>query len=206
MRVRPIRRSALIGELVERILSQFPGRARILVDGAPPTEPGQLADALAEALRVVGRPALRVRAADFPRPASVRLERGRTDPDELLDRWLDVGGLAREVLDPAGPEGSGQVLPRLWDSRIDRAYRDERVALPGNGVVVLDGTFLLGRWLPAELTVHLRMSPTVLARRLDPAWHWSLPAYARYAAEHDPQSADVLVYADDPTRPAIVER
>ena len=206
MRVTPIRTPALVDELVGRVVEGFPGRARLLVDGAPPTEPGRLADALAEALRVAGRPTLRVAAADFLRPASVRLEGGRTDPDELLTGWLDVSGLVREVLGPAGPDGSGRVLPRLWDSRVDRAYRAERVELPGNGVVLVAGGLLLGRGLPAELTVHLRMSPAALARRLDPEWHWALPAYARYDADYDPAGADVLVLVDDPARPALVLR
>jgi len=74
---------------------------------------------------------------------------------------------------------------------VDRAYRAERVELAGNGVLLLDGALLLGRWLPAELTVHLRMSAAALTRRLDPEWHWALPAYARYDAEHDPGGADV---------------
>jgi hypothetical protein len=197
---------ALVDKLVGDIVERFPGRARLLVDGPPPAEPGRLADALAEALRVSGRPALRVRAGDFLRPASLRLEHGRTDPDELLTGWLDVGGLLREVLGPAGPGGSGHVLPRLWDSRVDRAYRAERVELATTGVVLVDGSLLLGRGLPAELTVHLRMSPAALGRRLDAQWHWALPAYARYDAEYDPAGADVLVLVDDPARPALVLR
>jgi hypothetical protein len=98
------------------------------------------------------------------------------------------------------------VLPRLWDAVVDRAYRDERVELAANGVVLLSGALLLGRGLPAELTVHLRMSAAALARRLDPALAWTLPAYARYDAEYDPAGADVLVLADDPARPALVQR
>jgi hypothetical protein len=197
---------ALVDELVARLLDEFPGRTRVLVDGAPPTEPGQLADALADALRVSGRPAPRVSAADFLRPASVRLERGRTDPDELLTGWLDIPGLLREVLRPGGPDGSGWVLPRLWDSQVDRAYRAERMRLADNAVLVVDGSLLLGRGLPAELTVHLRMSAAALARRLDPEWRWALPAYARYDDEFDPAGADVLVLVDDPARPALVRR
>jgi hypothetical protein len=193
----------LVDELVERVVGLH-RRVRVLVDGPPPTEPGGLADLLAEGLRLRGRPVLRVSAADFPRPASVRLEHGRDDPDELLDGWLDVGGLVREALDPGGPDGSGRVLPRLWDARADRAFRDERVPLADNAVLVVDGGLLLGRGLPAELTVHLRMSAAALARRLSPDEHWSLPAYARYDAEYDPGAADVLVLADDPARPALV--
>ena len=203
MRVQAIRTPALVDELVERVLGRD-GRVRVLVDGPPPAEPGLLADLLGEALRPRGRPVLRVSAADFPRPASVRLEHGRDDPDELLDGWLDVGGLIREVLAPAGPGGSGRVLPRLWDARTDRAFRAERVRLADDAVLVVDGALLLGRGLPAELTVHLRMSAAALTRRTAPTEHWSLPAYARYDAEHDPGSADVLVLADDPARPALV--
>lgn len=206
MRVRPIRQSILVDELAERIIGSFPGRARVLLDGPPPSRPDSLARELGEALRLRGRPVVRALASDFWRPASVRLERGRTDPDELLDGWLDIDGLRREVLEPAGEAGSGWVLPRLWDSRIDRAYRDSRVSLGDNGVVVLAGSLLLGRGLPAELTVHLRLSAAALERRLDPALHWTLPAYRRYDSEHDPASADVVVLADDPDRPALVVR
>ena len=105
-----------------------------------------------------------VDAADYLRPASLRLELGRTDPDMFLDGWLDVGGLRREVLEPAAPDGSGRVLPRLWDARTDRAHRDAYVALPADGVVVLAGALLLGRGLPVDLAVHLRMSRDALAR------------------------------------------
>lgn len=206
MQVRPIRLAALIDELADQIVEQFSGRVRVLLDGAPPTGPEALAEDLDAALRLRGRPVLRVLAANFLRPASLRLERGHTDPDELLDSWLDVAGLRREALEPAGHSGSGWVLPRLWDAAVDRAFRDERVPLADNGVLVLAGSLLLGRGLPAELAVHLRLSDAALARRLDPAGHWTLPAYRRYDAEHDPASADLLVLMDDPARPALVLR
>ena len=210
MRVRPIRRSVLADELAERLTGGGPGRPgrrRVLLDGAPPTDPLELADRLAAELRLRGRPVLRVVAGDFLRPASVRLEHGRTDPDELLDGWLDTAGLRREVLDPAGAGGTGWVLPRLWDTAADRAYRDDRIELADNAVLLLVGSLLLGRGLPAELAVHLWMSAAALGRRLEPDRRWMLPAYARYESEHDPRNAaDVLVLADDPQRPALVQR
>ncbi len=126
-------------------------------------------------------------AGDFLRPASLRLEHGRTDADAFLDGWLDTGALRREVLEPAGPGGSGRVLPRLWDAVADRAYRADYVALAADGVLVLAGALLLGRGLPFELAVHLRMSGAALARTLDAGQAWTLPAYERYEAEHDPE-------------------
>ncbi|HEV7628455.1 MAG TPA: uridine kinase, partial [Streptomyces sp.] len=134
----------------------------------------------------------------------VRLEYGREDPDEFLDGWLDDAGLRREVLDPAAPGGSGRVLPRLWDSSTDRAYRVGYTVLPDDGVVLLAGALLLGRGLPLDLTVHLRMSEAALGRTLPTADRWTLPAYVRYDAESGPaEAADLLVLADHPDRPAI---
>jgi hypothetical protein len=201
--VTPVTPELLAAEITELVAGR-PGRVRLAVDGPPPAHPRKLADAVATQLRVRGRPVVVVDAADYLRPASLRLEFGHTDPDMFLDGWLDVGGLRREVLEPAGPGGSGRVLPRLWDAAADRAHRDRYVDLPADGVVVLAGALLLGHGLPLDLAVHLRMSEQALARRLPDDERWTLPAYARYAAENAPEKiADLLVLADHPDRPAV---
>jgi NADPH-dependent ferric siderophore reductase len=177
---------------------------RLALDGPAPARPVALAQDVATRLRVRGRAVVVVAAADFLRPASVRLEFGRQDPDEFLDSWLDEAGLRREVLEPAGPDGSGRVLPRLWDAAADRAFRDGYTVLPPDGVVLLAGALLLGRGLPVDLAVHLRMSAAALARTLPADERWTLPAYERYDAERRPaRAADLLVLADHPARPAV---
>ena len=123
MRVRPVSVEVLVEELADR-LAGLPGRVRVAVDGAAAAGPGALADALVDPLRVRGRPAVRIATDDFLRPASVRLEFGRTNPDSFYLGWLDEAGLRREVLDPAGPDGSGRIVTRLWDARTDRAARE----------------------------------------------------------------------------------
>ncbi|MER7506559.1 uridine kinase [Nonomuraea pusilla] len=206
MRARPISRAALVEELADRV-GGFPRDrwVRVAVDGAPPARPGALADELVSPLRLRGREVLRVSAGDFLRPASLRLEYGRTDPDAFHDDWLDVGALLREVLEPLGPGGSGRVLARLWDSRVDRAYREPYRMLARGGVLVLDGTLLLGRGLPVELSVHLWLSEGALARGTPEDERWRLPAYRRYERETRPQeAADVVVRADHPERPAVL--
>ncbi|SCG43053.1 uridine kinase [Micromonospora humi] len=207
MRVRPISPDRLVAELAERLThAEAPGRLRVAVDGPPAAEPDTLAAALVDPLRAAGRAALHVRAADFLRPASTRLEQGRTNPDAYYEGWLDEPGLRREVLDPAGPDGSGRLLPSLWDADADRASRAAYQDLPPGGVVLVSGALLLGGTLPFDVTVHLVLSPAALERRTDPQWRWTLPAFARYADEVDPASfADVVVRADDPRRPALVE-
>ncbi|GAA4427076.1 uridine kinase [Actinokineospora soli] len=203
MRFSPTSQEKLADTAAEMItVAGVGGWVRALVDGAPPTAPGDLADLIAERLRVLGRPVVRVRAGDFLRPASLRFERGREDPDARYEAWLDEGALRREVLDPLGPGGTGRVLPSLWDAVADRATRAAYVALPPGGVVVVDGELLLGRGLPHELSVHLSMTPAALARRT--AEPWALPADARYGAVVDPLAcADLAARVDDPRRPAL---
>jgi hypothetical protein len=177
------------------------------VDGAPAADPATLADALVDPLERHGLHVARVSAGDFLRPASLRFEYGRTDPDAYHDRWLDAGALAREVLAPLGPDGSGRWLPALWDPATDRAHRAPYRVTPAPSVLIVDGALLLGRGLPFELAVHLHLSPAALRRRTSAHETWTLPAYARYAAETRPETvADVVVRADDPRHPAITVR
>ena len=207
MRVRPVSFDVLVEQLADRIADSGSARLRVLIDAAPAARPAALADALVDPLRLRGRSVLRVSANDFLRPASLRFEHGRTDPDSYFDDWLDIGGLAREVLDPAAPDGTGSVLPSLWNAATDRASRASYVDVPEHGVVVVDGALLLGRWLPFELTVHLDRSPAALRRRTPADEHWTLPAFDRYRSEVAPATvADVVVKVDDPNHPAILDR
>lgn len=209
MQVTPISAERLAGMLADRIADTTGHGSpwvRVALDGAPAARPHALADALVDPLRLLGHPVLRVAAADFLRPASLRLEYGRHDTDAFHDLWLDDGALLREVLAPLDPGGSGRVLPSLWDAAADRATRAPYTDLPPGGVLLLDGPLLLGRWLPFELTVHLAMGPAALSRHTPPAERWTLPAYARYEDETRPRElADVTVKVDDPRHPALVE-
>jgi hypothetical protein len=203
VRIRPISPALLVEEVADRIASAAgTERLRVVVDGAPPARPGDLADALTGPLRLRGREVVRVSAGDFLRPASLRFEHGRTDPDVFYDEWLDSAALVREVLGPVEPGGSGRVLPALWDSETDRAVRAPYLTLPPGGVLLLDGALLLGRGLPIDLSVHLWLSPAALARNTPAEDRWTLPAYARY--EED-RVADLVVRVDHPDRPALVE-
>ena len=180
---------------------------RVAID-APPWSGLGLSALLVEALTAWSRSAVVVRVADYLRPASLRLERGRDDPDTFYEDWIHVAALRREVLEPSGPGGSGRVLPSLWDAARDRASRADYVALPADAVVVVDGWFLLRGELPFDLTVHVHLSAAARARRVpvvDAARE--LPAYDRYDAEAGPgEHADIVVRADDPQRPAVIDR
>ena len=206
VRARPVSPAALVEEIADLLQSrESDSRLRVAIDGPPAAEPDRLADALVDPLRVRGRPAVRISTADFLRPASVRLEFGRDNPDSFYTGWVDESGLTREVLEPAGPAGSGRILTRLWDARIDRAAREPYRTLPPGAVLLVSGSLLLGGGLAFDVAVHLQMSAAALARRTPPDERWTLPAYRRYADEVDPAAfADVVVRVDDPRRPAVV--
>lgn len=197
----------LAEHLADRLLDLKPRDSgswpRVAFDGAPAARPGDLADLVAEALRVRGRQALVVGTEDFLRPASVRLEYGRQDLESYFGGWVDTGALWREVFGPLEPGGTGRVLPDLWDPAADRATRSGYVTLPPGAVLLMHGPLLLRHWFPFDLTVHVLLSPGALRRRTPQAEHWTLPAFERYEAETDPAAtADVLVRADDPRHPA----
>lgn len=204
--VRPLAMPALVAELAERIAVALPQRRlRVAVDGAAAADPDRFAAGLVDPLRVRGRAAVQVRARDFLRPASLRLELGRTNPDGFYERWLDEPALRREVLDRLGPGGSGEVLPSLWDPDTDRATRAGYVRVPPGGIVLVSGPLLLGGGLHFDLAVHLALSSAALARRTPAEQRWTLPAFARYEQEVAPAGfADVVVRLDDPRRPAVV--
>ncbi|MEU1707331.1 uridine kinase [Streptomyces sp. NPDC005706] len=207
MRLEAITWDRLAERLADRLLEVEPadggGRPRAGFDGAPAARPGDLADRVAQALRVRGRPSLVVGAEGFLRPASLRLEHGRRDAESYYSGWFDTGALWREVFGPLDPGGSGRVLSDLWDPVTDRATRSPYVQLPPGGVLLLHGPLLLRHWFPFDLTVHVLLSPGALRRRTPEPDHWTLPAFERYAAEAAPaDAADVLVRADDPRHPA----
>ena len=203
--VEPIAVDRLAARLADRVVTDTPaGMSRVVIDG-PLWSGVDLVTPLAESLRLRGREPLAVSVADFLRPASLRLEHGRDDPEAFADDWVDVDGLRREVLDPLGPGGSGRYLPTLWDTERDRATRAAyRTATPA-AVLLLRGWLLLGRGLPAELSIHLALSPAARRRRVPAADATrELPAFDRYDADVRPtQLADVVVRSDDPRHLAV---
>ncbi|MEQ4209021.1 uridine kinase [Actinopolymorpha sp. B17G11] len=207
MHVRPLTPDRLVAEVVDAIDDRpRDSWVRVLVDGSPPTRPREWAGALVDPLRTRGRPVVQVSAEDYLRPASLRFERGRDDPDVMYEDWLDTGALVREVFAPLAAGGTGRILPARHDAALDRAYRSEYVAVPPGGVVLVSGSLLLGCGLPADLSVHLALSPSALARGTPEEERWTLPAYGRYEVEAEPsRQADVVVLLDNPRHPALVE-
>lgn len=181
---------------------------RVAVDGLPGSGASELADDLVDPLRERGREALRVSAEDFVRPASLRLERGRDDPDAYYEDRYDLRALRREVLVPLASDGLRWWLPTLWDPVTDRATRAPRRGASAVAVLLLDGPFLLRPPLleALDVSVHVALTPGARPRRVPaPLAHPVLGAAQRYDAECAPQlTATFVVRADDPRRPALL--
>ena len=126
------------------------------------------------------------------------------NPDAYYEGWFDLAALAREVLTPLAPGGTGRILTTFWDPQTDRSTRASYQTVPPAGVLLLSGTLLLGAGLDLDLTVHCAQSSAALARRMPAGERWTLPAYERYAEEVMPEYlADVVVRLDDPRHPAL---
>jgi len=194
---RPVRPEALCNEIVREL---GPGFVRVAVDGPPAAEPHSLAGSIVEHLRG-RRPAAHVRADTFWRDASLRLEWGHEDVESYL-QWIDTGALRREVLDPFAVDG--QYLPSLRDPHSNRSTREPVRSAPPDTVLVVSGTFLLGRDLPFDRTVHLALTPAARARRTPAELAWTLPAHDEYDAGTRPADlADLVVRYNDPQHPAV---
>lgn len=193
--------AAALPDALAAWLADAPQPARVALDGPPCAQPGELAEALVEPLRLRGRPAVHVRADSFWRDASLRLEQGREDPDAYAE-WLDADALRREVLVPLAERG--EYLPSLRDPGTNRSTREPPRRAPASAVLIVSGALLLGLGLPFDRVVHLAMSPAARARHTPPQDSWTLPAFAAYDAEvHPDELADVVVRVEHPQRPAV---
>jgi hypothetical protein len=199
--VTPARLAAELARWIDRLDVERP---RIGFDGPPEIGAGDLADAVAAELRPLGRSAVRVSTSWWWRPASLRLEFGKTDVDMLLGGWIDNAALRREVFEPFGPGGSGRVLRRLRDPVTDRSVRDSPINAGEQDVLLLDGPFLRAGGLPLDAVVHLQVSRATLARSLPPDRQWWSAAFDRYLVEDQPvEQAAVVVAYDHPAAPAV---
>ncbi|MEV5832232.1 hypothetical protein [Nocardia sp. NPDC052112] len=195
----PITRDGLVELVSSRILEQGE-RMLIAIDGADAAEPAALAERIAIALRDTGRAAAVISLHDYIRPASLRMEFGRTDEMSYRTAWFDYAALDREVI--RALRHDARWLPALWDEHRDRSARSAiRTAAPGT-VLLVAGPMLLGRGLDFDLTVHLDMSEPALHRRTPPDDRWTIPALVG----HDRDSASTPTFFirwDHSDRPAV---
>ncbi|MEE2056249.1 nucleoside/nucleotide kinase family protein [Rhodococcus artemisiae] len=195
----PISPAALAELLAERACAR-PDRVAMAISAADAADPMDLANRVVEALRTAGRPAHAVSLHDFVRPASLRLEHGRTDEQSYRSSWFDYDALDREVV--SSLKKRQRFLPRLWDETTDRSARVHRIDAADDHVVVVAGPMLLGRTLEFDMTVELRMSRGALERRTLSDDRWTIAPLLAHDAEVSSE-ADIVVRFEHPARPAV---
>ncbi len=190
---------ALADRIADRAFA-LPEPAVVAVDGADAADPVRFARTVADRAVGHGRTAAVIALHDFVRPASLRYEFGRTDELSYRTAWFDYSALNREVLQPLRTHH--RYLPALWDERTDRSARATTRETPPNTVLLVAGPMLLGRNLPFDLTVSLRMSDAALHRTTSEADLFTVAALRTHEREH-PDEPDFTVAWDHPTRPAL---
>ena len=137
----------------------------------------------------------------FYRPASLRLEHGRTDPDARYTDWLDAGALAREVLNPLGRGGVGQLPAGALGPGAGPGGARPTQAMPERRGAARARVAAAGR----RAGVRRRRPPARRAGRTTAAHPteqaWELPAFDRYDDEVDPAALADAVVLGRPSRP-----
>lgn len=179
-----------------------------------------LAGELATVVSGAGRPVVGLAYDGFHHPSERRHRQGRHSALGYLDDSFDPAALRRLVLDPLA-EGERTVTPAAYDLAEDRPVDPDPVPVPDDGVVLVEGSFLLVPELADlwDLAVMVVADPErVLERGLvrdadlgtpEQVRELYLRRYLASEALHqerdDPWShADVVVDLTDPSAPRLL--
>jgi uridine kinase len=194
---------------------------RVAIDGVDAAGKTMLADELRPLLEARGRRVLRATIDGFHRPRAERFRRGPTSPEGYYRDSFDYDALRRELLQPLGPGGNGRYRSRVFDLHADEPVFDDPAVAPEDGVLLVDGVFLLrpelnDLWdfrvvVEVEIDEGLRRalvrdedlfgSPDEALRRYRNRY---VPGQRLYLGEVDPVSlADVVIENTDLSSPAL---
>jgi uridine kinase len=135
-------RQLMTAEVADAILDLPAARFhRVAIDGVDGAGKTHFADELARELSGRGTPVVRASVDGFHNPARTRHRRGRHSPVGFYRDSFDYGRLIRLLLDPFGPEGSGNYVQQVYDVKREReVVSPPALAEPGT-VLIVDGIF-----------------------------------------------------------------
>ena len=213
---------ALLDRLADIIAKLHPHkRIRVAIDGVDGAGKTMLADALAPLVVAKVRPIIRASVDDFHQPRAVRYARGKYSPDGFFLDSYDYAAFRRLLLDPLGPDGSGNYIAKHFDHRTDQFVAPLPQQAPPAAVLIVDGIFmnrpeLRECWdLSIFLQVDLAVSRARNAARdrapeaLDPDTPYSRRyngGQQRYLSECEPsQRADIVIDYNDLSVPKFLK-
>jgi uridine kinase len=136
-------RQLMTAEVADAILDLPAARFhRVAIDGVVGAGMVHFADELASELSGRGTPVVRASVDGFHNPARTRRRRGRDSPEGFYRDSFDYGRFIRLLLDPFGPEGSGNYVQQVYDVRREREVRRPPALAERGTVLVVDGIFL----------------------------------------------------------------
>lgn len=215
-------RAAVLDQVVARIDALGEQRLRVVVDGLTAAGKTSFGRELARGLARMGRPVYRATLDDFKRPWRDRYRYDRESAEGYYRNASDIDALRSLLLDPAAPTGDGVIALCSIDPITQIDHSMTTVAMPANGVLVVDGVFAFRPELDAywDLRVWLEIDPEVSMRRgverdaeMDGGVEEStrlhrdryLAGELLYIAEVDPRAvADVVVDNTDFERPHLL--
>jgi len=207
-----------LAEAIESVTTSHP--LRVAVDGPPAAGKTTLADELTLLLRSRGREVIRASTESFHLPRAQRYRHGEFSPQANYHDSFNYDTLRRVLLNPLGPDGDRRYQHAVYDLDTDTALSQPVTTAPADAVLLLDGVFLLrpeliGRW---DLSIFVsaafeqildrarirdlaRLGSTAeVERRFRTRY---IPAQKLYLATARPADhADIVVYNDEPRRPA----
>jgi len=213
-------REELLTRLAEAVSSvTIAHPTRVAIDGIPGAGKTTLADELAVVLRAQGREVIRATVEDFLNPRSVR-HPWSDSAEGWYNHNTDVGALNRVLLDPLGPDGDRAIQPAVYDKAADIAVSAPFTTAAIDAVLLFDGVFLLREDLSDRWDLHIFVSaaferaldrsrirdqtPLMSADEVEQRYRRRyIPSQRFYLETIRPaERADIIVYNDEPGRPA----
>ncbi len=136
-------RTALMDGVAARITALRPHRLRVAVDGRTCAGKTSFGHELGSAIRSLGRPTLRASFDDFKHPWRDAQERGydRLTGAGYYRNAYDFASARELLLEPAGPQGSGNVVLCAHDPLTGADHRGVCVGAPADAVLIVDSVF-----------------------------------------------------------------
>lgn len=134
-------RAHVLEQIVDMIDSRGDHRVRVAIDGFTAAGKTSLGHELADGLSRRGRPAFRASLDDFKRPWSERHLYDRESGEGYYRNAFDREAACRLLLDPSDPRADGVVALCSLDPLTQIDHSAEKVVMPANGVLIVDGVF-----------------------------------------------------------------
>ncbi len=134
-------RSSLLTDVAERVLAAGGQRLRVGIDGLTAAGKTSFGHELAQQIVARGRPVLRASLDDFKKPWRDRHLYDRESGPGYYRNAFDYEAVARLLLQPAAPDGTGDCVLCSIDPLTQIGHRDVVTVAAADAVLIVDGVF-----------------------------------------------------------------